>query len=799
MAVAQLYHHVAPRTEVIIVAKALIRLLRGHKEVQSVVLTCIASMSLGRKGIFEQYMKSFFVRTSDPTHIKLLKLEILTNLATEINISVILREFQTYISSNDKDFVAATIQAIGRCAASISEVTETCLSGLVHLLSNRDEHVVAESVVVIKKLLQTQVTEHFEIISQMAKLLDFITVAAARAAILWLIGEYNERVPKIAPDVLRKLAKTFVDEADVVKLQVLNLAVKLFLTNADQTNLLCQYIFNLARFDENYDIRDRARFLKQFIFPTNENSVLARNARKIFLAKKPAPSLESKHENREQFQLGSLSHYINMRATGYHDLPGFPEVAPDQSVRFVAPEPLSTNDSSGKSDQGLLEPAKSSKSGGRKGPTKKKGGGKSFYSESEKSSSEYSSMNGSGSSSEEEDEEDGGSGSELDSASEKTPTNNKTKKIENNGHGDGKVSEDSEEDSSSSSDDEDGKSSSDAASSSTDSSSSSSGSTDDSSSKAPRPVIKKVVAESKSKLSGKPSTTAAAAAAKSNLDLLLDLDDIPPMPSNLMTPSLGGFLSPLTSTAGNNAAAKSNGIELIGPLYFPLNNHELLNKVNGYGLGITYRFTRAPHLASSTMISFELIFTNHGTQELKDIQISAKNLPAGMSLNEFSSIGVLAPASTMFGTLGIDFNDSTQPANFTIRSSAGASSASIRSPIGELVRAISIATDPTFFGRERAKLRGMNEHSCTIKLPPALSDLRGLQQRIYEVANVASFPSEDANRIINFVGQTITSKSLVLMSIELKEGTAEATLIVNCEKMVVGSMLMNEIKGMIQK
>lgn len=83
-------------------------------------------------------MKSFFVRTSDATHIKLLKLEILTNLATETSISVILREFQTYISSNDKDFVAATIQAIGRCAASIKEVTETCLGGLVHLLSNRD-------------------------------------------------------------------------------------------------------------------------------------------------------------------------------------------------------------------------------------------------------------------------------------------------------------------------------------------------------------------------------------------------------------------------------------------------------------------------------------------------------------------------------------------------------------------------------------------------------------------------------------------------------------------------------------
>ena len=38
----------------------------------------------------------------------------------------------------DKDFVAATIQAIGRCATHIGEVRDTCLNGLVQLLSNRD-------------------------------------------------------------------------------------------------------------------------------------------------------------------------------------------------------------------------------------------------------------------------------------------------------------------------------------------------------------------------------------------------------------------------------------------------------------------------------------------------------------------------------------------------------------------------------------------------------------------------------------------------------------------------------------
>ncbi|KAG8131012.1 hypothetical protein E2320_017584, partial [Naja naja] len=156
MAVAQLYWHVAPNSEAGIVAKSLVRLLRSNssqeaiikqdinisftfREVQCIVLQNIATMSIQRKGLFESYLKSFYVRSTDPTMIKTLKLEILTNLANEANISTLLREFQTYVKSQDKQFAAATIRAIGRCATNISEVTDTCLNGLVCLLSNRDD------------------------------------------------------------------------------------------------------------------------------------------------------------------------------------------------------------------------------------------------------------------------------------------------------------------------------------------------------------------------------------------------------------------------------------------------------------------------------------------------------------------------------------------------------------------------------------------------------------------------------------------------------------------------------------
>ena len=85
-------------------------------------------------------------------------------------------------------------------------------------------------------------------------------------------------------------------QEDIVKLQILNLAAKLCLTNSKQTKLLCQYVFNLAKYDQNYDIRDRARFLRQLILPPGGDkagTLLAKHAKKIFLATKPAPVLES--------------------------------------------------------------------------------------------------------------------------------------------------------------------------------------------------------------------------------------------------------------------------------------------------------------------------------------------------------------------------------------------------------------------------------------------------------------------------------------------------------------------------
>uniref|UniRef100_A0A2K5QB68 AP-3 complex subunit beta n=1 Tax=Cebus imitator TaxID=2715852 RepID=A0A2K5QB68_CEBIM len=742
MAVAQLYWHISPKSEAGIISKSLVRLLRSNREVQYIVLQNIATMSIQRKGMFEPYLKSFYVRSTDPTMIKTLKLEILTNLANEANISTLLREFQTYVKSQDKQFAAATIQTIGRCATNILEVTDTCLNGLVCLLSNRDEIVVAESVVVIKKLLQMQPAQHGEIIKHMAKLLDSITVPVARASILWLIGENCERVPKIAPDVLRKMAKSFTSEDDLVKLQILNLGAKLYLTNSKQTKLLTQYILNLGKYDQNYDIRDRTRFIRQLIVPNEKSGALSKYAKKIFLAQKPAPLLESPFKDRDHFQLGTLSHTLNIKATGYLELSNWPEVAPDPSVRNVE----------------VIELAKEWTPAGK---AKQENSAKKFYSESE----------------EEEDSSDSSSDSESESGSESGEQGQSGEE--------GDSSEDSSEDSSSEQDSDSGR---------------------DSGQENKRTAKRNSKAKGKSKIVlGSPKIEKEKKTKQDRTPVakdvsLLDLDDFNPvstpvaLPPPALSPSLMADLEGLNLiTIFTNSSFFS--FSHVTPVFVPTKTHVLLHRMSGKGLAAHYFFPRQPCIFGDKMVSIQITLNNTTDRKIENIHIGEKKLPIGMKMHVFNPIDSLEPEGSITVSMGIDFCDSTQTASFQLCTKDDCFSVNIQPPVGELL--LPVAMSEKDFKKEQGMLTGMNETSAIIIAAPQNFTPSVIFQKVVNVANVGAVPSGQDN-IHRFAAKTVHSGSLMLVTVELKEGST-AQLIINTEKTVIGSVLLRELKPVLSQ
>ncbi|XP_037110725.1 AP-3 complex subunit beta-2 isoform X12 [Syngnathus acus] len=782
MAVAQLYFHLAPKAEVGVIAKALVRLLRSHSEVQYVVLQNVATMTIKRRGMFEPYLKSFYIRSTDPTQIKVLKLEVLTNLANETNISTILREFQTYIKSMDKDFVAATIQAIGRCATNIGEVRDTCLNGLVQLLSNRDELVVAESVVVIKKLLQMQPEKHSDIIKHMAKLTDNIQVPMARASILWLIGEYCEHVPKIAPDVLRKMAKSFTNEEDIVKLQILNLAAKLYLTNSKQTKLLTQYVLNLAKYDQNYDIRDRARFIRQLIVPTEKSGALSKYAKKLFLALKPAPVLESPFKDRDHFQLGSLSHLLNAKAGGYQELPDWPEAAPDPSVRNVEVPEWTKCSSREKRKEKKVEKPFYSDSEGESGPTE------SADSESYSSGSDSGSGSAeSGSGSESQESEEASDSEEEEKDTKKKKKKEELKKPVQRSESSEQSSEEEvrkrarkskqqKSDSESESDEDDDSDSESIPSESEDSESE----VDVKNKKKVQTRVKAV----QSKAPPKPVTKES----KKEMSLL-DLDDFEAAPSPQVTP-VNSFLS-------SSLATDLEGLSLSDSVLSPTaisppgaqKSYELLHRITGEGLSVEYCFSRQPFGPDTNMVAVQIQFVNSAAADAKNLHMEDVKLQSGMRVKEFPEIELLPAGETATAVMGIDFCDSTQAANFQLCTHSRKFFVSIQPPVGELMKPVFMTENE--FKKEQGQLMGMNEITEKLTLGAKCRNEHTIVQKVTAAANLSRVPC-GSDKECRFAGRTASGGSLVLVTVASEEDGA-ARLTLNCDKMVIGTMLVKDV------
>lgn len=87
------------------------------------------------------------------------------------------------------------------------------------------------------------------------------------------------------------------------------------------------------------------------------------------------------------------------------------------------------------------------------------------------------------------------------------------------------------------------------------------------------------------------------------------------------------------------------------------------------------------------------------------------------------------------------------------------------------------------------KLGGMNESSSSLDV--AAEDLTQLQAVVTRTANVGQVPSSE-DKVILYAAQTLSNKCDVLIRVKASDSKTDIT--VNCEKIVIGSMLIKDIK-----
>ncbi|KAL3523830.1 hypothetical protein ACH5RR_016664 [Cinchona calisaya] len=351
LAAAGVHWIMAPKEDIKKIVKPLLFLLRSSSSSKYVVLCNIQVFAKAMPSLFAPHYEDFFISPSDAYQVKALKLEILSSIATDSSISSIFQEFQDYIKDPDRKFAADTVAAIGLCAEQFPKVANTCLEGLLAFASPESTNadiasmdgeaiVLIQAIHSIKAIIRKDPQSHEKGIVHLIRNLDSIRVPAARGMIIWMVGEYHDIghvIPKILPIVLKYLARCFTMEEVETKLQILSACTKVLFRSKEEDlwafRKILSYMLDLARCDLNYDIRDRARLIKELLScyigscdaeaagkaQQEIRDVSRVLAKSIFGGQVKAPSPEPFSS---RFYLpGSLSHIILHAAPGYEPLP----------------------------------------------------------------------------------------------------------------------------------------------------------------------------------------------------------------------------------------------------------------------------------------------------------------------------------------------------------------------------------------------------------------------------------------------------------------------------------------------
>uniref|UniRef100_A0A671LPR8 AP-1 complex subunit beta-1-like n=1 Tax=Sinocyclocheilus anshuiensis TaxID=1608454 RepID=A0A671LPR8_9TELE len=294
-------------------APPLVTLLSAEAELQYVALRNINLIVQKRPEILKHEMKVFFVKYNDPIYVKLEKLDIMIRLASQANIAQVLAELKEYATEVDVDFVRKAVRAIGRCAIKVEQSAERCVSTLLDLIQTKVNYVVQEAIVVIKDIFRKYPNKYESVIATLCENLDSLDEPEARAAMIWIVGEYAERIDN-ADELLESFLEGFHDESAQVQLQLLTAIVKLFLKKPTETQELVQQVLSLATQDsDNPDLRDRG-YIYWRLLSTDPVA-----AKEVVLAEKPLISEET--DLIEPTLLEELICHIGTLASVYHKPP----------------------------------------------------------------------------------------------------------------------------------------------------------------------------------------------------------------------------------------------------------------------------------------------------------------------------------------------------------------------------------------------------------------------------------------------------------------------------------------------
>ncbi|CAG8886682.1 unnamed protein product [Penicillium salamii] len=263
-------------------APPLVTLVSSAPEVQYVALRNIDLLLQKQPDILQKELRVFFCKYNDPPYVKFQKLEIMVRIANDRNVDQLLAELKEYALEVDMDFVRRAVKAIGQVAIKIESASERCVNTLLDLINTKVNYVVQEAIVVIKDIFR-KYPGYEGIIPTLCQCIDELDEPNARAALIWIVGEYAEKISN-AGDILGGFVDGFNEEFSSTQLQILTSVVKLFLKRPEKAQGLVQRVLQAATAEnDNPDVRDRAYIYWRLLSNTSDSEA----TKNIVLSDKP--------------------------------------------------------------------------------------------------------------------------------------------------------------------------------------------------------------------------------------------------------------------------------------------------------------------------------------------------------------------------------------------------------------------------------------------------------------------------------------------------------------------------------
>ncbi|EUD68402.1 hypothetical protein C922_01424 [Plasmodium inui San Antonio 1] len=292
---------------------SLVTLLSAEPEIQYIALRNINLITQKLPHMLADKINMFFCKYNEPAYVKMEKLDIIIRLVSDKNVDLVLYELKEYSTEVDVEFVKKSVRAIGSCAIKLPQSSEKCINILLDLIDTKINYVIQECIVVIKDIFRKYPNKYESIITILCENLESLDESNAKASLIWIIGEYVERIEN-ADELIDSFLENFIDEPYNVQLQILTASVKLFLKCSKNTKDIITKVLKLSTEEsDNPDLRDRA-----FIYWR----LLSKNieiAKKVVLAQKPPIQEENKITDTKV--LNKLIKNISMLSSVYHKLP----------------------------------------------------------------------------------------------------------------------------------------------------------------------------------------------------------------------------------------------------------------------------------------------------------------------------------------------------------------------------------------------------------------------------------------------------------------------------------------------